>query len=164
MPVLPRLAELRAIEDPQQRRLTTREVHAILLQSWKADRRWGGMAEHLVEQIHPMFRHGFARLAAQAEASKRVNVSSFRGLVHSLHHHHTIEDRAWFPQLKRLHPDARPEIDILETDHRKLVELEAQVSSGDYDAHVEFIDHLMDHLNREEMLSVPWLLDGTGAL
>ncbi|RHZ38303.1 hypothetical protein DYB31_008839 [Aphanomyces astaci] len=65
---------------------------------------------------------------------------------------------------QQLHPKSRSEVDILQRDHRKLIELESRVASGDYDALVEFVERLMDHLNREEMLSVLWLLEDTGAL
>ncbi|ETW08946.1 hypothetical protein, variant [Aphanomyces invadans] len=147
LPALERLAELRRIEDVQVRRQTTKDVHAILMREWKQDRRWGGMGRHLVEDIHVSFRRGFEILVKKGEARREVNVSSFRHLDNNLHHHHSIEDQMWFPRLKQLHP-----------------ECQSEVTSGDYAALVEFVDHLMDHLNREEMLSVPWLLDGTGGL
>ncbi|ETW08945.1 hypothetical protein H310_01427 [Aphanomyces invadans] len=164
LPALERLAELRRIEDVQVRRQTTKDVHAILMREWKQDRRWGGMGRHLVEDIHVSFRRGFEILVKKGEARREVNVSSFRHLDNNLHHHHSIEDQMWFPRLKQLHPECQSEVEVLERDHRKLIELESQVTSGDYAALVEFVDHLMDHLNREEMLSVPWLLDGTGGL
>ncbi|RHY34214.1 hypothetical protein DYB32_001882 [Aphanomyces invadans] len=132
------------------------------MREWKQDRRWGGMGRHLVEDIHVSFRRGFEILVKKGEARREVNVSSFRHLDNNLHHHHSIEDQMWFPRLKQLHPECQSEVEVLERDHRKLIELESQVTSGDYAALVEFVDHLMDHLNREEMLSVPWLLDGTG--
>ncbi|RHY60669.1 hypothetical protein DYB38_004182 [Aphanomyces astaci] len=164
LPTLERLAELRSIDDVQVRRQKTKDVHALLLREWKQDRRWGGMGRHLVEDIHVSFRRGFEMLVKEGEMRREVNVSSFRQLDNSLHHHHSIEDHSWFPRLKQLHPESRSEVDILERDHRKLIELESRVASGDYDALVEFVEHLMDHLNREEMLSVPWLLEGTGGL
>ncbi|RHY82873.1 hypothetical protein DYB37_012950 [Aphanomyces astaci] len=111
------------------------------------------MGRHLVEDIHVSFRRGFEMLVKNGEMRREVNVSSFRQLYNSLHHHHNIEDHSWFPRLKQLRPDNRSEVDIRERDHRKLIELESRV---DYDALVEFVERLMDQFNREEMLSVPW--------
>ncbi|KAH9100901.1 hypothetical protein Ae201684P_007092 [Aphanomyces euteiches] len=137
LPPLQRLAELRSIDDIPARRALTAQARDLLLLEWKRDPRWRGSARHLIEDVHSWFRQGFEDLT-------------------------NLEDRMWFPRLQRLHPDSREEIDILERDHKKLVELEGNVSSGDCASLVEFCDHLIDHLNREEMLSVPWLLDGTG--
>ena len=53
-------------------------------------------------------------------------------------------------------------IDVLEADHATLVKLEAAVLLGQYAALAEFVTLLHDHLNREELLSVPFLMDGTG--
>ncbi|RHY45693.1 hypothetical protein DYB30_012354 [Aphanomyces astaci] len=113
------------------------------------------MGRHLVEDIHVSFRRGFEMLVKKGEMHREVNF---------LQHHHNIEDHSWFPRLKQLHPKSRSAVDILQRDHRKLIELESRMASGDYDALVEFVERLMDHLNREEMLSVLWLLEDTGAL
>ncbi|KAG9405664.1 hypothetical protein AC1031_003572 [Aphanomyces cochlioides] len=163
-PALERLADLRTVEDELARRAMTAQAYDILLREWKQDRRYRGGAEHLVDEIHLWYRQGFESLAKQARSRRKVDLPSFRRLNGNLHHHHSYEDRAWFPVLKRLHPECRQELKILEKDHRKLVELEAKVEDGDFEAMVEFCDHLVDHLNREEMLSVPWLLEGTGGL
>ncbi|CAK4640667.1 hypothetical protein LEN26_012521 [Aphanomyces euteiches] len=162
LPPLQRLAELRSIDDIPARRALTAQARDLLLLEWKRDPRWRGSARHLIEDVHSWFRQGFEDLTKQAIAQRRVDMDSFQRLDKMLHHHHSLEDRMWFPRLQRLHPDSREEIDILERDHKKLVELEGNVSSGDCASLVEFCDHLIDHLNREEMLSVPWLLDGTG--
>ncbi|KAI9339054.1 hypothetical protein BDR26DRAFT_397511 [Obelidium mucronatum] len=145
---------------------TTAAVYAFLKESWKKDPRWGGMASHLVEDVHPMFREGFGALKRQVLSSKarKVDVGWFKQLNNGLHHHHSLEDKMWFPQLCRLHKEVSSEVRILEADHRRLVELEGQICSGDWEALVEFCDGLFDHLNREEMITVPFLLDGTGGL
>ncbi|ETV85608.1 hypothetical protein H257_03314 [Aphanomyces astaci] len=92
---------------------------------------WDGSTP-AVEDIHVSFRRGFEML-----------------VKNSLHHHHNIEDHSWFPRLKQLHPENRSEVDIRERDHRKLIELESRVASGDYDALVKFVKRLMDQFNRE---------------
>ncbi|KAG9405665.1 hypothetical protein AC1031_003573 [Aphanomyces cochlioides] len=163
-PALQRLPELRVIEDVQARRELTAQVHEILLAEWKQDRRWRGGAHHLIDDVHSWFRQGFATLAEQAKSRQSVDVAAFQQWNRMLHHHHGYEDRMWFPHLEHLHPESHDEIEILEKDHRKLVELETRIAGGDYEALIEFVEHLMDHLNREEMLSVPWLLEGTGGL
>ncbi|RHY73222.1 hypothetical protein DYB34_013361 [Aphanomyces astaci] len=93
------------------------------------------MGRHLVEDIHVSFRRGFEMLVKKGEVHR-----------------------------EQLHPKSRSAVDILQRDHRKLIELESRMASGDYDALVEFVERLMDHLNREEMLSVLWLLEDTGEL
>ena len=115
-----------------------------------------------------MFRRAFESLvdaAANPKAAKsQVDASTFKRYNESLHGHHGNEDAAWFPRLKRLHPEFAAEIDILERDHAALVALEARIGDGDYTALQEFVAALSDHLNREEMISVPFLMDGTGGL
>jgi Holliday junction resolvase-like predicted endonuclease len=57
------------------------------------------------------------------------------------------------------------EIDILERDHKALVDLENKIiHENDYSALLEFVSALNDHLNREEMLTIPFLMDGTGGM
>ncbi|ETV89654.1 hypothetical protein H257_00853 [Aphanomyces astaci] len=129
----------------------------------------GGKIDDGVGWVHTwsktsMCRRVFEMLVKKGDMRREVNVSSFHQLGNSLHHHHNIEDHSWFSRLKQLHPESRSEVDILNRDHRKLIELESRVASGNYHALVEFVEHLMDQFNREEMLSVPWLLEGTGEL
>ncbi|EQC35114.1 hypothetical protein SDRG_07347 [Saprolegnia diclina VS20] len=164
MPVLERYEAFRAIENVAERRAVTAQVHKEIVVTWKQHPRWGGMAAHLVQDIHPYYRSGFERLMRACEAKREVDKTKFRHLNNSLHHHHSIEDHAWFPRLKEGHEEFIPEIRQLEADHRNLVVLEKRVMTGDFAALAEFYHGLIDHLNREEMITVPWLLDGTGAL
>ncbi|KAJ3274059.1 hypothetical protein HDV01_003552 [Terramyces sp. JEL0728] len=160
LPCLQRLAEFRTIEDVVQRRGATAQVHEILLKDWKKDTRWFGMGHHLVEEVHFMFRQMFTSLMQ----SDKVNVPKFKECNRMLHHHHSLEDSFWFPNLRKLHPEYIAEIDILEKDHKELVSLEKKIVNGDHEALLEFCNGLLDHLNREEMISVPYLIDGTGGL
>lgn len=160
LPCSQRLSEFRTIEDTEQRRKTTAQVHEILLKEWKRDTRWFGIAHHLVEEVHIHFRQMFTSLMQ----SDKVNIAKFKECNRMLHHHHSLEDSYWFPNLKRLHPEFIDEIDILEKDHKELVRLEKKVVNGDHQALLEFFNGLLDHLNREEMISVPFLMDGSGGL
>ena len=69
----------------------------------------------------------------------------------------------WFPKLRTAHPECGPLIDTLEADHAALVKRERDILAGKYSALAAFVALLMDHLNREELLTVPFLMDGTGA-
>ena len=163
-------AALRAvIGDRALRRDVTARVHALQLRAWRALPAFDGMARHLVEDVHPMFRDGFADVLARAQRTGSGrgggDVAAFRRINSSLHGHHGHEDADWFPRLRHAHPKLAPEVDVLESDHAALVALEAHiVERRDLDALVEFVAALGDHLNREEMLTVPALMDGTGGL
>jgi hemerythrin superfamily protein len=117
-----------------------------------------------VEDVHGHFREAFKQVL-QASKPGHVYIKGFNQVNRSLQGHHGNEDRSWFPRLKRLHPEMVKEIDVLERDHKYLVNLEHNiVEKNDYDSLVEFVEALNDHLNREEMISVPFLCDGTGGL
>lgn len=92
----------------------------------------------------------------------QVDVASFESWNRNLHGHHGNEDASWFPSLRKKHPIVAPAIDILEKDHETLVSMEKRIEKGDMSSLTEFVALLNDHLNREEMITVPFLLDGTG--
>lgn len=153
---------LRAVPEEERPDLTAK-VHSKKLASWRTQRSFHEtMAEHLVDDVHPMFRRGFARVIEQSQSA--VDVKEFQSMNSMLRQHHGIEDTYWFPSLKQRHPEIAPEVDILERDHHALISLEARIVRGDREALLEFTSRLMDHLNREEMLTVPFLMDGTGGL
>ncbi|KAJ3028099.1 UNVERIFIED_CONTAM: hypothetical protein HDU68_002484 [Siphonaria sp. JEL0065] len=171
LPCLELLSYFRTIADIEQRRSVTAAVYARLKATWQKDERWDGMARHLVEDVHPMFREGFAQLRAACSVPEQVPeplspnvVRMFQQINIGLHHHHTLEDRMWFPRFIRLHREMENEVHILEQDHRGLVALEARILERDSAALVEFYESLVDHLNREEMITVPFLMEGSGGL
>mmetsp|Transcript_21967 Transcript_21967/g.61741 ORF Transcript_21967/g.61741 Transcript_21967/m.61741 type:complete len:192 (+) Transcript_21967:58-633(+) len=166
------MEDISAIQDREKRRELTRCVHARKLEQWKATKGWHGMARHLVEDVHAHFRAGFERARAEKD------VRRFQAYNRGLHNHHSIEDRLLFPTMRSARPDLIDAVDNLEQDHRALVELEGRVRAGSMskgigevegdadngDAMVamdEFVFLLLDHLNREEILTVPLLMDGT---
>ena len=162
MPIVPRLEALRAIEDPQAKRLCTAEVHQLVSSQWRSDSRYREtMARHLVEDVHPMFRLGFESVLESSHAAGAVDVRAFSRINQTLHHHHSAEDSLWFPGFRGKHPELTPYIDILESEHAELVRLEARVHKGEMEALEQFCAELFDHLNREEIISVPHLMDGT---
>ena len=165
LPILELLPKLRTIHDIAFRREITFQLHARKLTEWKKDRRYHStVARHLVEDVHKsMFREKFKNVLNLSSVNS-VRVNDFKQINENLHHHHSNEDRAWFPQLRRRHPELNLEINELEQDHKFLVSLESRIIQGDYTALKEFVDRLDDHLNREELLSIPFLCDGTGGL
>ena len=126
------------------------------MEKWKAHQNWPtNFARHLVEDVHSTFRRGFEGL------KQKKNEKDFQRWNSSLHHHHTIEDNYFFPEVRKsCSAEIGAEIDILESDHRRLVELEKEIAKGDLDLIDDFVDALMDHLNREEILTIPLLLSG----
>jgi len=82
-----------------------------------------------------------------------------------VHHHHRLEDRALFPELRRVNPSLGPVVDRLQEDHREVAGLleavESAVEALDGDdtpaarvkvaAALEALaDHLLAHLDLEE--------------
>eukprot|EP00600_Ochromonadales_sp_CCMP1393_P004972 CAMPEP_0174972376 /NCGR_PEP_ID=MMETSP0004_2-20121128/10591_1 /TAXON_ID=420556 /ORGANISM="Ochromonas sp., Strain CCMP1393" /LENGTH=125 /DNA_ID=CAMNT_0016222585 /DNA_START=414 /DNA_END=789 /DNA_ORIENTATION=- len=119
------------------------------------------MAHHLVEDIHNIwFRIPFGRIL-QLSSLESVKVKDFEEINSNLHGHHRLEDRYMFPSMREQHPELVEEINILERDHEALVALEGKVYAGDYEAMAEYVSALNDHLNREEIIAVPLILDGT---
>jgi iron-sulfur cluster repair protein YtfE (RIC family) len=132
----------------------TRAVHACFKEKWKSKSGFTcSMARHLIEDVHQPFRDSFARLLE----NDHVDVPSFNRLNSSLHHHHSLEDSWFFPKMVRQHPSLKDEIAILENDHKVLVTLEEEVNDGNFESLKKFVSLLLDHLNREELLIVPYL-------
>lgn len=149
------------------RRDVTSRVRAHKLLAWRAAPSFQGMARHLVDDVHPIFREGFGDVLAASRARGAVDAAAFRRVNGSLHHHHENEDAMWFPRLRARHPELAGEVDVLEADHAALVRLEPTIAGGGAGALAaleEFVAALEDHLNREEMLTLPALMDGTGGL
>ena len=159
------VAALRALRGPPAvRRDVTARVHASRLAAWRQSPRFVGMARHLVDDIHAHFRQGFVAVLDESQRRGAVATAAFRRAADSLHGHHSIEDSSWFPRLRRLHPDLDAEVDALEADHAEHVTLETRVAKGDLAALSEMVAALDDHLNREELLTVQFLLDGSGGM
>jgi hypothetical protein len=158
------MAVFRAMEDTTQRRTLTAQVYALKVASWKQHPSFRRtMAHHLVVDVHPMFRDAFAEILQESEAAGEVDRVSFSQWNANLHGHHSIEDRSIFPRMRRQHPEMVGEMDILEEDHKSLRALEGRIEAGELSALREFVAALGDHLNREEMICVQYLLSGTNA-
>jgi len=159
-------SSFRKIQDVAERREITKLVHAEKLKVWKKDKRYKlTVARHLVEDVHgSMFRDGFEKILTKSLKQEKLQLMEFKRLNTILHRHHEHEDIGWFPALRQSHPEVVEEIDILEKDHKVLVTLEKKIDKGEIDALTEFVNLLNDHLNREEMLSLPYLMDGTGGI
>ena len=147
-------------------------------QEWERQWRLSGrsLARHLVEDVHDHHRRGFAQVIAMVEERKTRGeetvvsadvVRSLRWRVQGLQGHHSLEDASFFPLVKQRFPDRALEVDVLEGDHQRLHPLEDVVLDSDgthpsdeirLAALQEFIAFLNDHLNREEMLTVPLML------
>merc|ERR1711916_70935 len=152
---VPLLAALRKIKTADERRRVTREVHASKMAQWRQHDNWSfGMARHLVEDVHVAFRDGFARVRDAKD------VKLFERWNSSLHHHHSLEDRSLFPARRKQHPELVPEVDILEKDHAQLVKIEKEVGRGHAEQIETFVALLLDHLDREELITVPVFLQG----
>ena len=160
----PLLVALRAAlhSSEEEGRELTRRVRALQLQQWQRQTGWSGMARHLVEDVHPIFRRGFADILKASARKGAVDVRAFERANEQLRGHHHTEDEAWFPRLRSLHADLKAQVKLLESDHRALVALEAAVRGGSMEALQSFVSSLETHLDMEEMLTVPLLMAGTG--
>lgn len=123
----PLFAALRDISGESERRRVTARVHEVKMALWRLKPTFRGMAMHLTQEVHPMFRNAFEQVLRASEKRGSVVVSSFESTNRSLHGHHGSEDRSWFPVLRRKHPELRGELDILEADHKALVALEDRI-------------------------------------
>lgn len=160
----PLFAAIRAIGDLDTRRNVTARVYEAKLRAWRASPLFLGMSKHLVDDVHPMFRRGFSGVLASSRKSGTVATAAFARVNDGLHHHHSLEDSMWFPRLRRAHPELGEEIDALEQDHAELVRLQSRVAAGELVALEAFVASLEDHLNREELLTLPALMDGSGGM
>lgn len=103
----------------------------------------------------------------------RVNCLYYCRFVHM---HHSLEDFALFPELRRANPELNPVVDKLEADHRQvsdyLDEIEALTRGlGRSDTHPQrqqlvdalegLAEHLLAHLEYEEIHVSPTLLQFT---
>lgn len=156
---------LRSIADVNERRAVTAEVHRIKMNAYRKQSTFHqSSAAHLVDDVHMMFREDFDYVVSISTPFS-VDAEVFKSVNDDLHQHHSYEDTKWFPRLRRAHPDMKGEFDLLETEHAALGRLESSiVKSGSYDALVEFVAALNDHLNREELITVPYLMNGSGFL
>ena len=164
-PLLPALASIDNIND---RRHVTSLVHEHKLVQWEKDPSFfTSEANHLVRDIHGMFRRVFRSVAVECDtcpADGEKWIQSFQTYNEMLHHHHSIEDKWWFPRLCAAHPSIKHHLAVLELDHKDLVALERRILAADKLALREFVGFLEDHLNREEILTVPLLIDGSGGM
>jgi iron-sulfur cluster repair protein YtfE (RIC family) len=162
-----------------------KSVYSQILQGWKDSPTFKGMGRHLAEDIHGQFRDGFSAILSECEGADAIPkplLRRFISLNGMLHHHHSIEDNAIWPQLRQMSNELKLEADLLEKDHKNLniivdrivkgegLESSALMMSGGrvelktgagYAALKEFVDFLEDHLIREELLIVPLMLNGT---
>lgn len=119
---------------------------------------------------HAGMRKEFARLAGAA----RVTADSRRAaliedqivlVTETLHHHHTVEDEEMWPKLRARAPHAVVELDKLEAEHEDvdpLIERAADTTltlAEREDALQQLHDLLNAHLDREESVAVPLILE-----
>ena len=154
--------------DPTKWAVSTRGERGEMLEhynarraAWRADPRYrNSLAQHLIEDIHDGFRNYCNSLVQSYMVSKKVPMSGFETLLRSLEGHHRYEDASFFPNHARRFPETRPAYAFLAKDHKHLHPLEMEVRQGSGEALLEFTSFLVDHLNREELLTVPYMLDG----
>ena len=157
------LKTIRLLEDPLKRIKYITEYHNYQSNIWIKDPRYKfTIASYLVD-IHLTLR---ATVDDVVKSSKHnhVKIEHFKSVNLGLREHHNIEDNIWFPKLIKLHPDFKIEIENLEKDHNYLISLEEKILNNDYDALVKFNTVLNDHINREELIAIPFLMEGTGGM
>jgi hemerythrin superfamily protein len=141
-------------------------------EAWAGHANFNGPASTLL-MIHGQFRLAAERLVFLLENEPDVDLAraarAFMPLAQTLHHHHHAEEMMLFPVVKR-RTGAFPE--NLVTDHEALTKaidaVEAGLSRGSRHEHAKevvaaFRRILDDHLDREELLVIPVLLEMTPA-
>ncbi|MDH6550391.1 nitroreductase/quinone reductase family protein [Streptomyces sp. SAI-041] len=124
-----------------------------------------------IRLVHDVFRRELSLIRTELEsggttlgAQLRVNCLTF---CQGLHNHHTGEDRAMFPFLADRHPQSRPALDRLRTEHEHIAalveELREALSGTDLPSVrtevTRLTTELEAHLTYEEEQLIP-LLDG----
>lgn len=138
---------------------------------WRRDPRFGGDAQMLLV-IHDQFRLSSERLRFQLSREPDAPLSwlahLFRPLAEILHHHHHIEEVMLFPEIEA-RTGTRPA--QLTSDHDELkAAIDAVYAALGPESTAEnaaavlarFDDTLVDHLDREEGIAMPVLLDASG--
>lgn len=153
---------------------------------WRDHPMWfSSMASHFLD-IHGHFRYEMDRLMEAAapdtaastgtlDALNRVR-RSFRAFCGGLHHHHTLEERVVFDPLKTKKPELTDQMDMLWGDHDEVVALQdkarhlideavddasAATGAKATEAVRTFVAYLRRHLDQEEDVLVPMMLDGS---
>ncbi|MDH6585591.1 deazaflavin-dependent oxidoreductase (nitroreductase family) [Streptomyces sp. SAI-133] len=124
-----------------------------------------------IRLVHDVFRRELSLIRTELDsggttlgAQLRVNCLTF---CQGLHNHHTGEDRAMFPFLADRHPQSRPALDRLRTEHEHIAalveELREALSGTDLPSVrtevTRLTTELEAHLTYEEEQLIP-LLDG----
>ncbi len=140
--------------------MPTRETYA----AWRAHPNASGPA-YMLLGIHDQFRKASAYLVEQRELHAIAHV--FLPLARTLHHHHHAEEAMLFPLVEK-RTGVAPE--RLQSDHEELTDAIDAVEAGvmarlGTEAIVPLIQRfhtvLVEHLDREEDLVVPVLLELT---
>jgi hypothetical protein len=156
--------------------------------SWASHANLGGIARFWLER-HEMFRRldRIIRTGAEAALRQRTEARDFkpwliqhlRWSLGGLEEHHQVEDLHYFPVFRRAEPRLAPGFELLERDHAALhaaiggialrakailaAEIDGPRFCADlarfHDAHVELGRELLRHLDDEEDLVIPLLLE-----
>jgi iron-sulfur cluster repair protein YtfE (RIC family) len=144
------------------------------------------LVRHFLEDVHGHFRRSFQQVGEMVRSNRKEVADgtatvglvtpdvqkAFAWRVRNLLNHHTGEDRHFFPIVVQFEPSLKNDMKRLEDDHQKLHPLEdivldrvrlpagaAPITDVDRVAALEeFLSFLEDHLNREEMLLVPFMV------
>jgi iron-sulfur cluster repair protein YtfE (RIC family) len=121
--------------------------------------------------IHDSFRRASAELVSLAEQGAdslpRLR-RQFSPLLHALHHHHEAEEQMLFP-LVRARTGDHPGLLVDEHDAlmKRLAEVSASLQGGEMEAIGRTLrvldEELRAHLDREESIAIPVLLELTHA-
>lgn len=120
----------------KKRKSLPESIRSTLLEStrseWKDHPRFGGKATFFMT-IHRDLLNGAARLSRDleqlldiptsevADAVEQMKLISFsRNLIGFAHHHHEIEDYAYFPKFALLYPELNRGLSLLDHDHKVL--------------------------------------------
>jgi iron-sulfur cluster repair protein YtfE (RIC family) len=148
----------------------SKTVVKICRENWDNHPKYHSSGASFLTHIHQSFREDCLRIE-KFITKKQIRQAGhlFDELENTLHHHHTIEERTIFPFLKK-HMNQGTDSEKLTGDHKemtknleKLEQIFAKYEESRYDdlqdAFQVFRTHLIEHLNEEEDICIPVLVE-----
>jgi hypothetical protein len=142
-----------------RRYATVKAQYEQYLKTWQRDARW----ENVASMLFTTHNH-FRSMASYILHSSKPALDDFEQLSIGTHYHHTLEDTHFFPQLQRKFNIDKNAMQKLEDDHAEVDVAEERVmtlskqNEDTTQAMHEYIDLILTHMAREEMLLMPYLL------
>lgn len=144
----------------------------VTRENWQSHKNFNSSGASFLTHIHDSFREETLNIEKLISQNKIKQASNrFDHLENSLHHHHKIEEQTLFKYMKTK-IDKKSESDLLFSDHKKmstqldsLIKLLEKYQPEQLDQlkieWKDFMDHLNKHLDEEEDICIPIIVQDT---